>query len=65
MITCKECKFWDSKDGLCSTIEDCGVLIEPEGKRAFYYMENAFEDFEAGFYTGPDFGCIYGEAKSE
>ena len=65
MNTCKTCKWWmigrnkDVHQGDC----DCPkFLYERDGDApddGLQYWD--FESYDAGFSTGPDFGCIHWE----
>lgn len=70
MKTCKTCKCWTppevsspwdvSKGGACACPKF--VYHEPMPRDGLEYYDA--EGYAAGFYTGPDFGCIHHEAKA-
>ena len=60
MITCKECKFWESTLGNCSCPKFEYNAENPTSDMLTYCD---YDQYGAGFSTGPDFGCIHGTPK--
>ncbi len=64
MIHCKDCRYWDRRSeserfpcngGACSRDEFGEWRLRELPSSEPYYWD--------GLYTGPEFGCVYGEAK--
>jgi hypothetical protein len=64
MTRCGDCKHWgrtEKLDGgnngaVCALLSD--PPAPPEGRSAFAFAAHGYD-----FFTGPDFGCVLGEAK--
>ena len=72
MTFCKDCKWWDQDSGhdeLDELGSDYKLLqrhcTNPKvGARGEGSDEASDAEGYGGIYTGPEFGCIHGEAKS-
>ena len=78
MSKCKECKFWtppgardDSHSGHCSNehfVDNNTRFFQDDTQKEKEALEASlvywdYEGYSCGFSVGPEFGCIYWEAK--
>lgn len=75
IITCKKCKHWEGSYSHYSghwIVGDCEIINKGEGNTSLVpillveaVQDTPFGDIEKdhtkGFYTGADFGCVFGE----
>jgi hypothetical protein len=76
--TCKDCKWWNNREGWIEGMRYCSVLtyalkdytesvIEniPKPEKAFVPFAHHEAYDPEGFLTAPDFGCIHWERKEK
>ena len=69
MITCKECKYWNSENGFTGQC-DCKKFVyngcgEASSKDDDLLLYSDYEGYDADVETRKNFGCIHGKRRTD